>query len=165
MNEAWADIYDFPGYTVSNHGRVRNEKRGRLVQPSYNSRGSLKVGLVIGGKQYTRSLKVLVGEAFCGGGTDKFNTPILLDGNQENVRADNLQYRPLWFAWKYVQQFEYIHEYIDRGPIQEIKSGDIYSSIADASVINGLLCREVHVCIAKHTNVFPTWQIFEWVRD
>jgi hypothetical protein len=163
--EIWRPIEAFPNYSVSNYGRVRNEDRGRLVVASHNPQGALKVGLVIGGRQYVRSVKVLVGEAFCGGPVGKHDTPMLLDGDQDNVRADNIVYRPRWFAWKYSRQFEAIERYVNGVGIRDRKTGVEYRDIADAALTNGLLCREILICIPTHGAVFPHWQSFEWIID
>jgi hypothetical protein len=165
MTEQWVEIFDFPNYSVSNWGRVRNEDRGRLLKQSVTKQGAVKVGLVLGGKQYTRSVKVLVAEAFIPEDNDKFDTPMHLDGNQLNNRSDNIVWRPRWFAWKYARQFDDIDKYIDRGPVFDNTTGEVYKNIAEAGITNGLLFYEIHFAIVNKTAVFPIWHVFDWVRD
>lgn len=165
MDEIWSKIYEFPEYSISSHGRVRNEARTRIIKTSLTRQGAVKVGLVKGGKQHTRSVKVLVAEAFVEGWTEQFDTSMHLDGNAENNRADNIVWRPRWFVWKYHRQFETIDKYVGVGPVADRKTGEIYPDIAQASMANGLLCHEVHLALVNKTPVFPSWRIFDWVRE
>lgn len=60
--ESWKDIKDFPGYQVSNRGRVRNAETDKVLSP-FN--GSLIV-LSKKGKPACRSVPRLVATAFIG---------------------------------------------------------------------------------------------------
>ena len=164
MDEEWKHISEFPDYWISNLGKVRNENRDRLVRPSQTKQGALKVGLVRGGKQYTRSLKVLVAEFFVPCNNELFDTPIQLDGDQLNVSSDNLMWRPRWFAWKYHKQMGSIDEYLNTKPVQDAKTGLLYSTIAEAAMINGLLFKEVELSVMNQIPVFPTWHHFKWAN-
>ncbi len=111
LEEHWSDIPEFPNYCVSDLGAVVNKSTGRYLIQTMATGGTYKVGLVRAGKQYTRSVKVLVAEAFVEGQSEIFNTPIQLDGYQENMRWDNLMWRPRWFAWKYTRQFSEVSDF------------------------------------------------------
>lgn len=165
MEEEWAPINEFPNYSVSSYGRVRNDDRNKLVKISTTTQGAAKVGLVMGGKQYTRSVKVLVAEHFVKGYNENFDTPMQLDCNPLNNYATNIVWRPRWFAWKYARQFKDIDKYIDRGPVYNNTTGTVYKNIAEAGMRNGLLFYEIHFAIVNRTAVFPTWHVFDWVRD
>lgn len=180
MTEFWLQVKDFPdaynedfiqrfsNYNVSNLGRVRNVVTDRIIKLSRTKQGAVKVGLYDGnGKQYTRSLKLLVAHAFVPGYThDLFNTPIHLDGDQVNCNADNLIWRPRWFAWKYARQFENIDEYVNRGPIYDCDTSLRYNNIAEAAMRLGLLCKDIHIASIVYGNpVFPTFHKFAWVKD
>jgi len=164
MEEMWIQLESFPNYSISSEGRIRNDERDTLVLPSRTRQGGLKVGLVNNGVQHTRSLKVLVAQTFVDGQTEIFATPIQLDGDQENVRADNIVWRPRWFAWKYTRQFEKIDDYIGVGPLSERKSGLVYQDIVEASLSNGVLFDAVNLALVNKIPVFPTWQMFDWIR-
>ena len=52
--EIWKDIEGFPGYQVSNQGRVKNKKTGHVLKPQINNRsGYYQVSLSVGGKSHT----------------------------------------------------------------------------------------------------------------
>jgi hypothetical protein len=164
MEETWAKIYDFTDYSVSTLGRIRNDRRDRLIRQSMSTRGVAKVGLYRDGIQYTRSVKVIVAETFVGGRTEKFDTAMLLDGDPFNNRVDNLVWRPRWFCWKYASQFLLFDKYVDKGPISDRKTEEVYDNVVQAAMINGLLVREIMISLVNKTPVFPTWQVFDWVR-
>jgi hypothetical protein len=165
MEELWRPISEFPNYSISSYGSVRNDNRGRLVNCSLTKQGGVKVGLVRDGVQHTRSVKVLVAEHFIPRTDPLFDTAIHLDGDQQNNRCDNLIWRPRWFAWKYSRQFETIDQYIGVGPIKERKSGLVYPDIVEASLTHGILLYEVQLALVNKIPVFPTWHIFDWVVD
>lgn len=156
----WRKIMEFPSYSVSDDGQVRNDREARLMSISSNTRGIATVGLAKQGKTCCRSLSVLVAEAFVTTARSlEFNTPIHLDGDKFNCHADNLAWRPRWFALEYVQQFK-------TGPngysceVQEIKTEEVFENSWCASVKYGLLEREVVYSILRQTYVIPTYQRF-----
>lgn len=162
MDERWTKIEEFPQYSVSTFGNIRNDERGRLVQPSVTKQGALKVGLVLGGKQYTRSVKVIVANAFVPGRTERFNTPMQLDGNQYNVHAGNIVWRPRWFTWKYQRQFERVGEWVNRGPIIDASTGKIYVDIYDVAITNGFLFVDIERSLDYNEEVYPGGYQFNW---
>lgn len=164
MEEIWIDVFEFPNYSVSNHGRVRNNERERLVKLSKTKQGAMKVNFALRGRQYTRSVKVLVAENFVDGRTYIFDTPMHLDGNQENNNSDNIVWRPRWFALKYFRQFNKKNLYTKKNPIVDKQTGEIYDCIFDAATANGLLCSAILIEIVNQTPMFPTGQIFDWVK-
>lgn len=163
MEEEWSHIHEFPDYSISNLGRVRNENRGRILAPSQNKSGVLKVGLVRAGRQTAKSVKVLVANHFVfNPNPDMFDTPIILDGDQTNVIFSNLMWRPRWFAWKYHKQFSSIDNYLGTNSVKDAKTGLVYSDVAQACMVNGLLFKEVEYSAFNQVPVYPTWHHFEW---
>lgn len=163
MDEIWATIEDFPNYSVSSFGNVVNKSTDRLIKISRTSQGALKVGLVKGRKQYTRSVKVLVATYFVDGHSDIFDTPIHLDTDQENVRADNLVWRPRWFAFKYSRQFfDFATEDVV-GKLRDRDTGKVYDNVLEVVMQNGLLIQDVRASIYRSIRTFPTKQLFELV--
>lgn len=63
MEEIWKEIQDYPGYKVSNLGRVMN-KHGRIMKPSNHKQGYKLIGLKKDKKLYCRQVHRLVALAF-----------------------------------------------------------------------------------------------------
>ena len=49
--EEWRIIYDFPNYSVSNYGQVRNNTTGRILKPNTSTCDYLRVTLYIDKKK------------------------------------------------------------------------------------------------------------------
>ncbi len=118
------------------------------------------VPLVRDGEKHTRSIKLLVATAFVPGRSNIFDTPINKDGNKKNNYAENLVWRPRWFAIKYSRQFLSDYKHIARGPVYLLNTEIVYKTIYDASISNGLLFIEVFRSAYSQTPVFPTEQRF-----
>lgn len=168
MQEQWVELDEFPGYSVSDKGRVRNDSNGRLLNPSYNAGGVLKVNLSYDGKRHTRSVKILVAKAFVKGQTEIFNCPINLDGDPGNNCVYNLMWRPRWFAWKYTRQFVDQPLWYPGGPMVDLDFGEIidddsgivYEDIYQAATQNGVLFKDVWRGVFLSKRAFPTNQLF-----
>ncbi len=156
MEEEWALIRDFPNYIVSDQGRVMNESTRRILRDSTTEHGVVKVGLVRAGRQYTRSVKLLVAEAFVEGETDHFDTPIHLDNNQSNNAASNLVWRPRWFAWKYARQFDDCDDYKIEDLYLCPQTGTTYSTVYEIGTTHGLLFKDVLYHIWFNKVLFPS---------
>src|SRR5215213_4286201 len=117
--ERWVPIADFPGYSVSDYGRVRNDYSGRIMAMVRNQAKVIHVGLVREGRQYKRSLARLVALVYLPRNTlDHFTTPIHLDGDPENNHYANLAWRPRDFADAYHRQYK--HGPLISRPIREV---------------------------------------------
>ena len=169
METLWTHIEEFPNYLISNFGEIINETTGRVIQQSTTLQGAVKVNLIKDGCTYTRSLKSLVANAFIEKppriGSFPFNTPMHLDQNQENNRADNLVWRPRWFAWKYARQFIESNINNNRGPIYDLATGEVYETFFEAAIANGIFVNDIRSSIvARPENpTFPTGQLFDFV--
>jgi hypothetical protein len=168
--ENWEPIPDHPDYLISDRGQVYNRRMERLMSLNKTMQGDLKVTLSDGGERSTRSVRVLVAEAF----VEKPyymttfhksaipDTVIVLDGNQEHVSAYNLAWRPRWFANQYARQFKvdiYPPEYYDRA-VQNIATGAIYSSVIRAAQTEGLLYHDVYRSACSRKAIYPDDKIF-----
>jgi hypothetical protein len=165
MTELWKDILDFSEYSVSNFGRVRSNKSGRILSTSPNQFGVVQVGLMKNGVQYHRSVPLLVAKAFLPIHPGPFDTPINLDGDRLNNHVDNLVWRPRWFAIKYNRQFRFPYpERINR-PIVDKKTGEVSSNSIECACRYGLLEEEIVLSILTRTYVWPTYQEFQIYRE
>jgi hypothetical protein len=165
VEENWKQVRNFPGYEVSDLGRIRSEKSGRILSLSQNQFGVAQVGMVRDGIQHHRSVPRLVALAFIPNSLEAYDTPINLDGDRMNNRVDNLIWRPRWFAVRYNQQFKipYLH-HIDR-PIQDLKTGIICESSIDCAKRYGLLESDLVMAILNRTYTWPTYQLFGVVEE
>lgn len=160
----WQPIEDFPGYSISEEGEVRNDETERILLRTKNQRGILVVGLMKEGKQYKRSVALLVAKAFLPPPTpESFDTVIHLDGDRTNVHESNLVWRPRWFAVRYHKQFEPGAPRGFEQSIQDTKTGIIYKTSWEAATQFGLIDREILIATLNRTYVWPTYQEFKVV--
>ena len=158
--ERWSDIVDFPGYTVSDWGRVHNARSNLYVTPTKKKTGYLMVGLMKDSVQHKRSLPVLVAcEYLPPPKNEVFDTPIHLDGDRSNCHYSNLMWRPLWFARRYMKQFNDNHVTCDK-PIEDVETGEQYENSMHAAMVNGVLDNEIVLSMHNNNYVWPTGQIF-----
>jgi len=160
MLENWRTIENFPEYAVSDHGRVRSNKSGRILSLNDNQFGVVQVGLMRDGVQYHRSVPLLVAKAFLTQPHEAFDTPINLDGNRRNNRVENLTWRPRWFAIRYNQQFRHYYPNPIRAKIIDLETREISESSFECACRYGLLERDLVLSILNRTYVWPTYQKF-----
>lgn len=159
-NELWRVIFDFPDYEVSNFGRIRTNRTGRILSLSMTQYGLVQVGLMREGIQYHRSVPLLVAKAFLPVRRGPFDTPINLDGDRLNNHVDNLVWRPRWFAVRYNQQFRYPYPNPIKSPIMDIKTQEVSINSFEAAKQYGLLEQDLVMSILNRTFVWPTYQQF-----
>lgn len=161
--EVWREIRAFPGYSVSDEGRVRNNETGRTMALLKNQNGIVNVGLTKDLVQYKRSVAILVASVFVPKlpqHREAFDTPINLDGDRTNNHVTNIMWRPRWFAVKYFRQFREGYQIGFAMPIEEATTGEQFKSSWDAATKYGLLDREIFVSTINRTYVWPTYQKF-----
>jgi hypothetical protein len=160
--QRWVEISDFPGYSVSDDGRVRNDYTGRILALLRNQRGHTHVGMTKNGVQYKRSVARLVAKIFLRRNTlPYFNTPLHLDDDRSNNHYSNLVWRPKWFVDKYTKQFERGRPLIGR-PIRDIETGERFNHSWEACMKYGLLEYDILKSIDHGIPVKPTYQTFEY---
>jgi hypothetical protein len=165
MDEHWKTIDLFEDYSVSNHGRVRSDKSGRILALNENQYGVVQVGLMRDGVQYHRSVPLLVAKGFLAPLTGPFDTPINLDGDRTNNHVDNLAWRPRWFAIKYNRQFRYPYENPILVPVIDLKTGEVSENSFEGAKRYGLLEQDLVLSIVNRTYVWPTYQEFGVVEE
>lgn len=127
-----------------------------------NQHGVVIVGLMgPNGRQYKRSVALLVARAFLPLAPVRFDTPMHLDRNREHNFAANLVWRPRVFTLDYYRQFDY--EYPSRiyHEIEDIESGRTFENSFQVAKAYGVLERAVVTSILNDgAAVFPTGQRF-----
>lgn len=164
--EEWRPVKEFPNYSVSSHGRVRNDRANRLLSISYNQQGIAQVGFSHNGRYHKRSVAVLVAQVFIPHKMGPFDTPINLDGNRRNNHVDNLMWRPRWFAVMYHKQFKQLNNPNRiKHPIINIKTNEIFEDSFVCCIHYGLLEKDLVLSILNRTYVWPTYQEFRVLAD
>jgi hypothetical protein len=139
---------------------VRTDRSGRILSLNVNQTGVLQVGMMRDGRQYHRSVPLLVAKAFLPPLSKAFDTPINLDGDRYNNRVDNLAWRPRWFAIRYNQQFRQPVENPIDMPIIDLKTREVSQNSLECAKRYGLLERDLVLSILNRTYVWPTYQEF-----
>lgn len=158
-DERWSEIREFPGYSVSDWGRVLNMRTGFYIKATRNTKDLYMVGLMRNGTQHKRSLPLLVAGEYVRRPNEAFDVAINLDGDRANNHFGNLMWRPLWFARKYSRQFVDGHATIE-DPIEDVETGEVYKNSMHASTLHGILDIEIYLSMINNTYVWPTGQIF-----
>lgn len=161
--ETWSELLAFPGYSVSDLGRVRNDRTGHILRIIVNQLGIAYVGLRKVTIDCKRAVAPLVAHAFLPQHQHlTFDTPIHLDGDRLNIAVENLMWRPRWFAVKYHRQF-----YLDRMGIQQsvysVETGEEFDTSWHAATTFGLIDRDLTIAISRDEYIWPTYQKFRIV--
>lgn len=166
MQEQFLRIPDFSNYAISNYGDIIHIKDQRLMAVSHTNHGHAKISLVSdSGSRHTRSVSLLVAQAFVKAPNPLCDQVVLLDGDLRNVRADNLVWRPRWFAWKYSQQLKgFPPPHYFNLPVANLDTGVIYTNIVTASTAEGLLYDDVWRSTYSGSEVYPNKNRFEIVE-
>ncbi len=84
----WKSITEFPNYSVSSLGEVKNTKTNRVLKTWKNNSGYLCISLYKGGKKYNKTIHRLVATTFLGKSSLEVNH---IDGDKENNTLPNLE--------------------------------------------------------------------------
>lgn len=161
MQEEWVHIPEFPGYTINNFGDVETVEGYRLVHSPVQY-DVPTVGLRQDRRTHRRAVPLLVAKAFLDDPTfDGEVAPIQLDGDRRNCRADNLMWRPLWFAIKFHKEKRETKFPNWKQPIILVETGEKFKTIQQASSALGLLEIGIYATLAHPGDwAFPTGQHF-----
>ena len=90
MAEEFRIIKDFPNYSISNLGRVRNNATDRILKPGIDGRGYYYVNLCKDGYAYAKNIHKLVALMFI---ENPDNKPYVdhIDCNKQNNNVINLR--------------------------------------------------------------------------
>jgi hypothetical protein len=158
--EKWIDIEEFPGYAVSNHGRVMNTKTDLIKTPSANQQGIPSVLMMAAGLQARRSVPLLVAQYFVPNRRPNCDTPINLDGDRFNNHWKNLEWRPRWFAMAYHHQFREPVPFGFNAKVYCAENKMEFQDVVACAQEYGLLIKDIIHSTQTQIPVFPTWQTF-----
>jgi len=116
--EIWKNIEDAPNYMISNFGKVKNIKTGRILKNSVDKYGYLKVSLMQGNKMLQKRVHRLVAKAFVNG-----EAPDLIvnhkDGNKLNPHFLNLEW---------ITHAENMAHAVEKGLIRKLRRWEVTKS-------------------------------------
>lgn len=122
------------------------------------------ITLAASSRVLTRGLALLVADAFVPNEDERpFGTPINLDGDRMNCRADNLLWRPRWFAIKFHRQFFYPDFHNIYRPFQIVQTGERFIGVKDPAIKYGLFYVDIFNSANRDEPIFPTNQVFRFV--
>lgn len=168
MDRDWRDIPSLPNFRVNRDGDVINAKTDNIKQTSVNAQGVLKVQVTVDRVPTTRSVAVLVAEAFL---TDphppQFNSIIHLNGDRLDCRVENLARRSRSFAIRYHRQFDArLEQQTMRGHHYYMpETGYHFETVRDVVTKYGLLGIDLLIRTLDGERVWPGGHKFELVRN
>ncbi len=129
--EEFVDIVGFDNYQVSNYGKIKNKKSGRILSENPTEKGYMKVNLRKDGKSNTVRVHKLVCEHF---NANPGSKPQIdhRDEDKSNNRADNLR----WCTDQENKNF-----YYEKDPSRKSQSHEIGYRITDTMkpvCVNGI---------------------------
>lgn len=153
------ELEEFPNYAVGENGEFVNMKTGGMpIHLSRNSQGLPKITLIKDGLPSTRSPARLVAETFVEKEREDFDTVIHLNNDRMDCQAQNLRWRPRWFAIAFHKQFyrEAMHQ--DHTAIQDLAGEMCFASPKDAVMSLGILYNDIVLSFTNDSYTFPTMQ-------
>jgi hypothetical protein len=164
--EVWRRIPGFSRYEISCFGQVYRRDKDIMMSISYTMTGHAKISLLsdYDGLRYTKGVAQMVAEAFVEPPTGFCTHVVMLDGNLENIVADNLIWRPAWFAWRYTHQLKVLQpNHFKNLMVREVDSGKVYNSIIEAGMTEGLLFDDIWRSTYSGARIYPHGVKFEVV--
>ncbi len=154
----WKTIPNYPSYTISDCGEVKN-KYGKTMAQSSNQ-GYWSVGLAVEKIQKNERIHRLVAEAFI---PNPNNFPIVnhIDGNKYNNTVNNLQWTTYQGNMLHAHATNLVNSYV-RGVRQLDMDGnviEIYSSLKDAGIAMGVTFQAIYKSCIGSTK---TCKGFRW---
>lgn len=158
----WSIISDYPGYSISDQGQVRNNVTGRILKNCTLNTGYQQVVLCDAEGHHRKAVHRLVAKEFVDNprGCELVNH---IDGNKSNNRFDNLE----WCTQSENMQHAYrtglqkpIRSQIEyslsrasekrKRPVRNIETGAYYPSILECANAEGLAHSAVSFHLSGH---------------
>lgn len=170
VEDRWVALGEFPDYEINQKGEIFNRRTQAIMRTSFTNHGHMKITLMKTvynddgdpvKVRHTRSVALLVADAFVRPPNLFCDAVILLDGDFRNVAADNLMWRPLGFSWKYMRQLKADQPpYYLNLPVLNTETGDEYTCVVHAGMTEGLLFDDIWRSTYTGARLFPNGSAF-----
>ena len=147
--EQWLPCREFPAYEVSDKGKIRNAKTGRILKTYINEKGYETVTLRRNGRQQNIKVHRIVADAFCEQYYEGLDVTHV-DQDRSNNEADNLEWR---FRSDIARRSfrRYGRKATGGGnkgkPIRVLETGEIFLSIDECAKALGMSRTVVSKCV------------------
>ena len=130
--EEWRQSEEFPNYEISDEGKVRNQKTGRVLKASISEKGYARVSLAENGKTYTRNIHRLVADVYVPGYEEGMGV-VHKDNDPSNNHADNLKWETKSEIAR--RSFENGRQQTHRmRPVRCIETGEEFESVKSCAI-------------------------------
>lgn len=142
--ESWKVVPGFPKYVISPEGEIKHRKRNTVLKSRQNKQMFKMVTLMEDDTtQRTRSVALLVAQTYLPPPKNEtYNSIIHLDNDRGNCNANNLMWRPRWYALLYRRMFN--EESVNSSVMIE-ETGEIFGTLREACVKYGLYDKHTYV--------------------
>lgn len=157
----WITLEEFPRYAVDKNGNILHIARDRIMKPSVNNHGHVKISLLNERGRFDRSVARLVAENFCTPPDSKSTAVVQLNGAKIDCRSINLVWRTPSIAWRYLAQLQSTPPmYYLNLPIIDVSTGIAYTNVVSAGLTNGVLFDDIWRSTYTGDPVYPVGSTF-----
>lgn len=142
--ESWEVIKDYSRYVINPEGVVKARDTGREMKTRQNKQSFVMITLMDDdGKKHTRSVALMVAQAYLPKPPNpSYNSVIHLDNDRGNCNANNLMWRPRWYAMLYRRMFK---EHPSNTSVLIEETGEIFGTLREACVKYGLYDKHTYI--------------------
>lgn len=158
----WKDVRDSENYEVNEKGQIRNKRTQRILMPSANGLGTLKVMFSEDGIHVNRTVARTVGEAFVDGYEEGF-VIFFKDDDGFNTDATNLEWRPRWFAQEWAYQSKRT-EPMRPWPIVRNLTGVVYKNSLDCAKATWAIEKYIVFACGRGDTIY-NGSTYQWIRE
>ena len=155
--EIWKPCKENDVYQLSNEGRIRNRRTGRVLKTQINKNGYEVLSIVVDGRSVTRRLHRLIADAFYDGEHDGLDVNHD-DGNKRNNNIENLEFC--------TRQENIIHAHRlglncshKKKKVRIVETGEMFDSVTECGEALGVTRHAVGKCVNGQVNTCRGYHI------
>jgi hypothetical protein len=155
QDPTWTVIPDFTGHQVNSSGQIRNIASGKVMRTSINQTGVRYVSMfnTTERRYQNMAVSVVVASTFCPGRSANTNTVMHLNGDHEDMRAENLMWVTRFHAIQFHRELSRVND--ARGRENQIvdENGKVYGNALDAAKATGCLPSAIRYAVTYNDNM------------